>query len=241
MGAALAAALQTAGHDVLWASAGRSEATRARAAGLTDAGTVAELVARCEAVLSVVPPHAAIELAESLPPFRGIFVDANAVSPETARRVGAAVERFVDGGIVGGPPAPRLYLSGAEAGEVAALFAGSPVATEVVASASAVKCAYAAWTKGSGALLLAIRDLARAEGVEAALLEEWARSQPQLAGRLAAAERSAAAKGWRWIGEMKEIAAAFAAHGLPPGFHEAAAAVYVAACRDAGAPAARKP
>ena len=104
-----------------------------------------------------------------------------------------------------------------------------------------MKCAYAAWTKGSGALLLAIRDLARAEGVEAALLEEWARSQPQLAGRLAAAERSAAAKGWRWIGEMKEIAAAFAAHGLPPGFHEAAAAVYAAASTDVGAAAARKP
>jgi hypothetical protein len=49
---------------------------------------------------------------------------------------------------------------------------------------------------------------------------------PQLAERLAATERSAAAKGWRWIGEMEEIAAAFAADGLPPGFHKAAAEVY---------------
>jgi TPP-dependent 2-oxoacid decarboxylase len=58
------------------------------------------------------------------------------------------------------------------------------------------------------------------------LRADWARSLPGLDERLAAAERSAAAKGWRWIGEMEEIAAAFAADGLPPGFHEAAAAVY---------------
>jgi hypothetical protein len=226
MGAAIGAALQTAGHEVLWASEGRSEATRERARAFTDAGTVADLVARSDVVFSVVPPHAALELAESLPPFQGVFVDANAVSPATAARIGMTVERFVDGGIVGGPPAPRLYLSGAEAPLVAELFAGSPVEARLVSNASALKCAYAAWSKGSGALLLAIREFARAEGVWEPLAEEWARSLPQLAARLEAAERSAKAKGWRWIGEMEEIAAAFAADGLPPGFHEAAAAVY---------------
>ena len=226
MGAAIGSALLAAGHEVLWASDGRSEATRTRAAGFSDAGTVAELVARSEVVFSVVPPQAALELAESLPPFSGIFVDANAVSPATAGHVGAAVGRFVDGGIVGGPPTPRLYLSGAEAARVAALFEGSLVETQIVANASAVKCAYAAWTKGSGALLLAIRDFARAEDVWEPLAEEWARSQPQLAYRLAASERSAARKGWRWIAEMEEIAAAFAADGLPPGFREAAATIY---------------
>jgi 3-hydroxyisobutyrate dehydrogenase-like beta-hydroxyacid dehydrogenase len=226
MGSAIGSALRAAGHEVLWASEGRSEATHARAPGFTDAGTVAEVVARSEVVFSIVPPHAALALAESLPPFPGLFVDANAVSPATAADVGAAVERFVDGGIVGGPPAPRLYLSGAEAERVARLFAGSPVETEVVTNASALKCAYATWTKGSGALLLAVREFAQAEGIWEPLAEEWARSQPQLAARLAAAERSAAAKGWRWVGEMEEIAAAFAANGLPPGFHEAAAAIY---------------
>jgi hypothetical protein len=226
MGAAVGAALVAAGHDVSWASEGRSDATRARAAAFEDAGTVEAVVAQCEIVFSVVPPHAALELARSLPPFEGIYVDANAVSPETARAVGSFVPRFVDGGIVGGPPAPRLYLSGEEAPTVAALFEGSPIGTELVANASALKCAYAAWTKGTAALLLAIRDFARAEGVEAALAAEWARSQPPLADRLAAAERSAAAKGWRWIGELEEIARAFAADGLPSGFHEAAAEVY---------------
>ena len=74
--------------------------------------------------------------------------------------------------------------------------------------------------------LLAIREFAHAEGIWEPLAEEWAESQPQLAERLAGAERSAAAKGWRWVGEMEEIASAFAADDLPPGFHEAAAAVY---------------
>jgi 3-hydroxyisobutyrate dehydrogenase-like beta-hydroxyacid dehydrogenase len=226
MGAAVGAALAAAGHTVLWASDGRSEATQARAAALDDAGTVADVVARSDVVFSVVPPHAALGLARSLPPFDGIYVDANAVSPETARAVGASVARFVDGGIVGGPPAPRLYLSGGEAAAVAALFEGSPIETELVANASALKCAYAAWSKGTAALVLAIRDFARAEGVEDALVAEWARSLPDLAARLAAAERSAAKKGWRWVGEMEEIASAFAADGLPAGFHQAAAEIY---------------
>jgi hypothetical protein len=226
MGAAIGAALVTAGHEVLWASDGRSETTHGRAASFVDAGSVANVVARSEVVFSVIPPSAAIELAESLPAFGGIYVDANAVSPATAARVGSVVKRFVDGGIVGGPPAPRVYLSGGEAARVAALFEGSAIETELVSNASALKCAYAAWTKGSGALLLAIREFAQAEGIWEPLAEEWARSQPQLADRLARAERSAAAKGWRWVGEMEEIAAAFAADGLPPGFHTASAEVY---------------
>jgi hypothetical protein len=86
--------------------------------------------------------------------------------------------------------------------------------------------AYASWTKGSAALLLAARALARAEGVEEALLAEWGISQPGLTQRSARAAGSAAAKGWRWVAEMQEIAAAIAAAGLPDGFHQAAAEIY---------------
>ena len=48
MGAALGAALVGNGHEVVWASAGRSDATRARAeaAGLVDVGTLAGARAR---------------------------------------------------------------------------------------------------------------------------------------------------------------------------------------------------
>jgi 3-hydroxyisobutyrate dehydrogenase-like beta-hydroxyacid dehydrogenase len=230
MGAALGDALSAAGHEVLWASAGRSEATRARARGLSDAGTVAALVHVSELLLSVCPPHAALEVATETAGFGGLYVDANAISPATAREVATLHPRFVDGGIVGSPPrepgTTRLYLSGAEAQTVADLFAGTVVGTVVVADASALKMTYAAWSKGTAALLLAIRDVARANGVWDDLQAEWRTSAPELPERLAAAERSAAAKGWRWIREMDEIADTFAAAGAPEGFHRAAAEVY---------------
>ena len=95
-----------------------------------------------------------------------------------------------------------------------------------VGAASAVKMAYASWTKGSAALLLAARALAQAEGVEDTLLAEWRLSQPGLEERAGRAAGAAAGKGWRWIAEMEEIAASMAADGLPAGFHQAAADIY---------------
>jgi 3-hydroxyisobutyrate dehydrogenase-like beta-hydroxyacid dehydrogenase len=249
MGAEVGRCLAQAGHTVLWAAAGRSPATAARAsaAGLTDGGTVADVVARADLIMSICPPHAALPVAREVAGFRGVFVDANAIAPATAREAATIIAKgggtFVDGGIVGPPPtAPghtRLYLSGDRAAEVAGLFAGTAVDARIVpgepsaasasappGAASAVKMAYAGWTKGTSALILAIRALARAEGVEDTLLAEWAMSQPALVGRSEQAARSAVTKGWRWIAEMEEIAATMTADGLPGGFHEAAAEIY---------------
>ena len=94
-----------------------------------------------------------------------------------------------------------------------------------VGAASALKACYAAWTKGSMALLAAIRTLARCEGVEGPLIEEWRRSQADLPKRSEAIVGHAH-KSWRWIGEMDEIAASFEAVRLPGGFHHAAADIY---------------
>jgi 3-hydroxyisobutyrate dehydrogenase-like beta-hydroxyacid dehydrogenase len=240
MGAAVAAGLRAGGHDVTWASAGRSSATAARAgeAGLRDVGSVEAMAGACDIVLSVCPPHAAAGVAREMHGFAGIYVDANAVSPGTARAIGQIVisgaAAHVDGGIIGPPPrepgTTRLYLSGPAAGEVAAAFAGSPLEAVVVSArvgdASAVKMAYAAWTKGTAALVLAARETARAECVEDVLVAEWARSLPGLADEHARAVRSATAKGWRWVAEMEEIAATFAAAGQPDGFGRAAAEIY---------------
>jgi hypothetical protein len=223
MGATIGNALVAAGHEVLWASEGRSDASRVRAEKFTDVGTTAELAARAEVVFSVVPPHAALDTAGALAGYAGIYVDANAIAPATAREVGSRFARFVDGGIIGGPPDPHLYLSGDEAATVAALFAGSPVEAHVTSNASALKCAYAGWSKGSGALILALRAYAERTGVWDDLSAEW---PAELHARLASAERSAKAKGWRWVGEMAEIAAALEAEGLPPGFHGASAQIY---------------
>jgi hypothetical protein len=128
MGATVGNALVAAGHEVVWASEGRSEASRSRAQAFTDVGTAANVAARAEVVFSIVPPHAALETARALAGYAGIYVDANAIAPATAREVGSGFARFVDAGIIGGPPEPRLYLSTDEAETVAALFAVSPIA-----------------------------------------------------------------------------------------------------------------
>ena len=237
MGSAIGALLARAGHDVLWASDGRSAETaaRARAAGLEDAGTVAELAARSDVILSICPPHGAIETAHAVGAFDGMYVDANAISPATAAEIAAIVARYVDGGIIGPPPdadgaTTRLYLSGPEAPAVAAVVEGTGIDAPVLGAdpttASALKMAYAGWTKGSAALLLTVRAAARAYGVEDALLAEWEHSLPALPERSRQAARSADEKGWRWVAEMEEIAATMAAADLPAGFHEAAAEVF---------------
>src|SRR5450755_3817613 len=240
MGASVGRCLTDAGHVVLWASQGRGpeSAGRARAAGLEDAGTAEEVAGRAEIILSICPPHVALDVAWAVQGFGGLYIDANAISPATAREVALMVEdggaTYVDGAIIGPPPlaagSTRLYLSGQDAPAVRALFAGTPqdarVAGGGATAASAVKMAYAGWTKGTAALLLAVRALAREQGVEDTLLAEWELSQPALAQRSRAAARSAATKGWRWVAEMEEIAATMSGAGLPDGFHQAAAEVY---------------
>jgi 3-hydroxyisobutyrate dehydrogenase-like beta-hydroxyacid dehydrogenase len=241
MGAAVGAALRERGVRVLWASAGRSAATAGRAeqAGLEDAVTIEGLCAHSGVLLSICPPHAAIEVARAASGFAGLYVDANAIAPQTAKTIAGLQPRFVDGGIVGPPPkeagTTRLYLSGGEAEAVAELFTGTNVDARVISgSASGLKAAYAGWTKGSAALLLTVRELARAEDAEDELLEEWRLSLPELEERLAGAEGSARRKGWRWIGEMEEIARSMSARDLPPGFHDAAAEVFRRAAEEAG-------
>jgi len=242
MGASLGAAAVAAGHRVIWCSDGRSAATRARADrdGLQDVQRLERLVAESEIIVSVCPPSAAVHVADAVARlgFTGVYADANAIAPQTARRIADSVQqagaRFVDGGIIGPPVRTRgatlLYLSGARAGQVADIFEDSALETHVLGAepgeASAVKMAFAAWTKGNSALLLAVRALAHAEGATAGLLHAWSRLAPDLAARSEATAKNTAPKAWRFVGEMKEIAATFDAAGLPAGFHEAAAEIY---------------
>jgi 3-hydroxyisobutyrate dehydrogenase-like beta-hydroxyacid dehydrogenase len=254
MGATVGATLRAGGADVLWASAGRSQATceRAREVGLRDVATLDALVAQAGWIVSVCPPHAAEAVASAVVArgFRGVYLDANAVAPERALALRGRIEagggRFVDGGIIG-PPATRpgttwLHLSGSAATTLAAAFAAGPLAAGVVSDrvgdASALKMCYAAFTKGSTALLAAQLAVAGALGVRAALEAQWERDEPGSAARVAARLRRATSKAWRFEGEMHEISATFAAAGLPAGFHAAAADVYarLARFRDADEP-----
>lgn len=227
--------------NVIWASEGRSDDTQARAASdsLTDVQTLDALVTQSDIIMSVCPPHAAANVAKGVANrgFKGIYVDANAVAPQTASEVAKIVRAsgasFVDGGIIG-PPArqegiTRLYLSGQHAQDVKKLFEGTLLDTFIIGEAleaSALKMAYAAWTKGSSALLLSVAALAKELAVEDALRQEWTLSQPQLEDRLEQVASRTPPKAWRFKGEMLEIAKTYQAAGLPNGFHSAASSLY---------------
>jgi len=251
MGVTVGQTLKASGHSVRWFSKDRSPASRARAesAGFDVCGTPAELFQGLEAVVSVCPPGAALEQARWVRDsgYSGPYLDANAVSPTTARAISlVAGPLFVDGGIIG-PPArqpgtTRLYLSGSMAEEAATWFAAGPLQAVTVGadpgSASALKMCYAAYTKGLSALLLNVRALAESEAVTPALLEEWSLSQAGLAQRSEITARGTAGKAWRFVDEMLEIAETFESCGLPGDFHRAAADVYrrMAPLKTAGDP-----
>lgn len=237
MGAFVGSAVAAAGHEVLWAGDGRSTATRSRASAFVDAGTLAELVARSDVILSVCPPDKAVEVAAAVAAagFAGLYVDANAVSPATVGRVAGLLSdaRVVDGGIIGGPSTDDavLHLAGAAAEEAAAgLFDPATLRVVVLAgpagSASALKACYATSSKAVSAALLVARAAAHAAGVEDALLAEWERTQPGQVERSDAGLARVHRKAWRFAGEMTEAADFFDAYGVPSGFSQAAAETY---------------
>lgn len=191
MGISVAASIQNSGYTVCWASAGRSGETHARAErfGLRDVGTVEALCATCAVIVSVCPPHAAEDVSAEVMGcgFRGVYLDANAISPQRVMRIGQAMQHggatLVDGGIIGGPAwqagTTRLYLSGAQAHDVAECFAAGPMQAIVIGDsigkASALKMCYSAYSKGTTALLCGVVAAAEALRVRADLEGEWAR------------------------------------------------------------------
>jgi len=244
MGSAVGRRLREGGLRVVTSLAGRSEGTRARAveADIEDAGSLAAAVARADLVLSILPPGRALELARAVGRDAGpLYVDCNAVSPTTAQAIGAAVgDRYVDAGIIGGPGAPRLYVSGPHATELAGLPLDVRVLDGEIGHASALKMCYAALTKGLTALLTESMVTAEALGVTRALRAELADSQPEFLRSARSGLPRMVPKAYRWIAEMEEIAATFGAVGLTPLMLEGAADVYraVEAARgEAGGPA----
>jgi len=238
MGASIGAAASHSATRVIWAGDGRSKAshTRASDAGLENGGTIDTLVKDSDIILSVCPPHDAEDVARQVKQraFPGLFVDCNAIAPEKSRQIAErfGYQNFVDGGIVGGPAwksesGTRLYLSGDRSKEIAALFNNSPLETTIIpgeiGAASAMKMVFAAYTKGTTALLAAILGVAEKEGVRNVLESQWGQTFTEQTHQRVVAN---SAKAWRFEGEMQEIAATFENAGLPGGFHTAAAAVF---------------
>jgi L-threonate 2-dehydrogenase len=215
MGAAVGKRLVDHGLKVLTSLEGRSAETaaRAKAAGMTAAPD--EEIAATDFILSILPPGDAVALAQR---FAGaltasnskpVFVDCNAVSPQTTERIAAVIaptdSPFVDAGIIGAPPkpgdaGPRFYASGPHAPRFAALkdfgldvrVLGGPMS-----AASAMKMSYAGITKGTQALGAAMLLAATRGGTADALFAE-------LQGSRGLALMPP--KAYRWIAEMHEIA-----------------------------------
>jgi L-threonate 2-dehydrogenase len=236
MGAGIGKRLSERGARVLTSLEGRGggSAERARQAGMIDVENDAELVAGADFILSVVPPGQALALAERLKaPLtmatgNPVYIDCNAVSPETARDIAATLAglpiRFADGGIIGGPPgvsySPALYVSGDAAKEAARLndygLRVRPL-DGPVGMASALKMSYGGLTKGFTAIGTAIMLGAMRAGCAEALVQELSESRPQDLTWLSKQVPSMFPKAYRWVAEMEEIAAFL---GDDPAAHE---------------------
>jgi len=242
MGVSVAASAINNGHEVYWSSENRSEKTQARAQkhGLIKTNSIAELCQTCEIIISICPPHAAEDMAKQAIQysFKGLYLDANAISPQRVITIGQMMESnnitFVDGGIIGRPAwKPKetwLYLSGKNTDSVSTIFSKGPLETKVIGEeigkASALKMCYAAYSKGMTALLCAVLGTAESLGVREDLYQHWDTDEKGLSEQVNRRVRRVTAKAWRFEGEMNEIASTFREAGLPDGFHEAAAEIY---------------
>ena len=244
MGSAVAKRLTSAGLEVRTLLTGRSAATsaRAQAAGMTNA--TPDRIAEADFILSIVPPGEALALAESLVPAmraakrKPVYLDCNAVSPDTVVRIDQIVRGsgagFVDGGIIGPPPEPdssktRIYLSGPDAAKVSMLEQyglSMPLQPGPVGAASAMKMSYAGITKGFTALGATMMLAATRAGTAEALIAEMKVSQPALLQWLSAQMPKMHSKAYRWVAEMQEIAAFVGPDQTGDGFYQSAARLY---------------
>jgi putative dehydrogenase len=227
MGSGIGGWLAGHGADVRTTLAGRSAASaeRVNRAGIGTVEDLAAIARTCPLVLSIVPPDKALGVARAFAAAyargsaRVVYVDCNAIAPETASAIGAVIAAagmgFVDAGIIGGPPkegydGPHIYACGPDVAAFEALNAHGlfvrPLAGEI-GIASALKMCYGGLTKGITGVGSAMFACAEHGGVSEALAAEFSSSQPELYGWLTRQIPRMYPKAYRWDGEMREIAA----------------------------------
>jgi 3-hydroxyisobutyrate dehydrogenase-like beta-hydroxyacid dehydrogenase len=245
MGAGVGRRLSERGARVITSLKGRSGASamRAERAGMKPVENDDELIAQADVFLSIVPPGEALALADRLAHAlaraekKPIYVDLNAVAPETAVRIGDTVTatgaRYVDGGIIGGPPSgnytPKIYVTGDAAGDLERLAAYGLAIKLVkgpIGAASALKMSYAGITKGLTAIGTAMMLGAIRAGCGDELRAELAESQPHLLAWLARQVPNMYPKAYRWVAEMEEIAAFLEDDATAPAIYEGIARFY---------------
>ena len=254
MGAAMGARLVGHGAEVWTLLAGRSQASAARAAkaGMRDVDL--RQLGEAEIILSIVPPGEAMALARSMAPVlrdaarKPVYADCNAVSPQTAAAIAADISatgtRFVDAGIIGGPPkpgtpGPMIYTSGPDAAALDVLARHGLRVSDLngdLGAASGLKMSYAGITKGLTALGSAMMLAATRFGAAPALAAELAASQPDLLRYLDRSVPDMYPKAYRWVAEMQEIAAFAGEDAATRDIYAAIAALYQGLARDAAGP-----
>jgi len=224
MGAGVGRRLHESGAEVRTLLSGRSPASaeRARAAGMAAAADEQALLSGADFFLSILPPGEAEPLARRLAPTltaldeKPVYIDCNAVSPQTAVRIGEIIAptgaHFVDAGIIGGPPrpgySPTIYASGPKARQTAVLRDWGidwRVIDGPIGAASALKMSYAGITKGTTAIASAMLLGAARFGCEEALIAELTESQPEMLARFREGIPRMYDKAYRWVAEMQEI------------------------------------
>ena len=246
MGQSVGTRLRHKGVRVITALEGRSQRTidLALDAGIENVTDDLTLVETADILLSIVAPAEAEALAARLAPAIDqarsdlLYVDCNAVAPETALRIESVIKgaggRFVDAGIIGPPPrqdssATRFYVSGGDANELLRLNDyGLDIRAigDGIGEASALKMCYAALNKGAIALMTGVAVMAERLGVAPALADEMALSQEAVLRRMHMQIPGMVPKAHRWIGEMEEIAKTFSSAALTPLIFEGIADVY---------------
>jgi 3-hydroxyisobutyrate dehydrogenase-like beta-hydroxyacid dehydrogenase len=224
MGAGVGRRLHESGAKVRTLLSGRSQASaeRAKAAGMAAAADERELLSGADFFLSVLPPGEAEALARKLAPTlttldrKPVYIDCNAISPQTAMRVGEIIAptgaHFVDAGIIGGPPrpgySPTIYASGLMASQTAVLRDWGidwRVIDGPIGAASGLKMSYAGITKGTTAIASAMLLGAARFGCAEALIAELNASQPEMLARMRSGIPRMYDKAYRWVAEMEEI------------------------------------
>jgi len=245
MGQGVALTLKNSGFAVHTALDGRSARTKtlAREAGLNDCGSMQKLVETCDVILSILNPAAAVDNARAAAAAmqatgkRCIFVDCNAIAPQTAHEIDAIIRaaggECIDAGIIGPPPrgkaSMRMYVSGPKAAELEQLSSAGikvRVMSERIGDASAIKMCYASYTKGAVALGVEMLMAARRLGVDAALNRELQESAADNRQWVLSRTTVMPPKAYRWVPEMLEIAKTFEGAGMTPRILLGAADMY---------------
>ncbi|MFL2664951.1 MAG: NAD(P)-binding domain-containing protein [Dehalococcoidia bacterium] len=244
MGSGVAKILKQNNFNVITSLENRSKesAIRAQQNKITDVGTLENLVENSDVILSILVPSKALGFAKQIAPLiaksnrEKIFVDCNAISPQTTKEINIIIEKsnglFIDGGIIGGSPRsgekPRIYISGKHANKIEVLHSKDVEFIDMkseIGAASGLKMTYAAITKGTAALYAASLMTADHFGLLEKLLDEISYSQPRVFDSIKSVN-SISAKAFRWIGEMEEIAETFKFSDNTGKFHIGAAEIF---------------